>query len=164
MWHNRCVPAYADQFWLIKSEPSTYSIDDLQRDVSEHWDGVRNYQARNFMREMNLGNEVLFYHSSAHPPGVVGLAKICCEAYPDHTQFDSNSPYYDAKSDPDKPCWWMVDVEFMAKFDRIVSLEMLKKEAALEGMRVIQRGQRLSVMPVKKAHFQFVLKLARSQP
>ena len=154
------MPKRPTQFWLMKSEPDTYSIDDLKRDGSECWEGVRNYQARNFMRDMAVGDWVIFYHSSADPPGAAGVARVCKNAYPDHTQFDKKSKYHDAKSKKDNPRWWMVDVEFVEKFKDLVPLAQLKEAPALEGMRVIQRGQRLSVQPVDKAHFKHVLKMA----
>lgn len=147
----------------MKSEPDVYSIEDLARDGSESWEGVRNYQARNFMREMAVGDLAIFYHSNAQPPGAAGVLRIGRAAYPDDTQFNKKSQYYDAKSKREEPRWSMVDVEFVEKFDEIVSLAALKDDAALEGMQVIQRGSRLSVQPVDKAHFQHVLKKAGSQ-
>ena len=153
----------AKQYWLMKSEPDEYSIDDLQKDGTEHWDGVRNYQARNFMRDtMKIGDKVLFYHSNTKPPGVVGIAEVCKEGYPDHTAFDKKDKHYDPKSDPDKPTWIMVDVAFVEKFPRTVSLDELKEEKALEGMLVTKRGQRLSVQPVEKKHFDKVCKMAKA--
>ncbi len=149
------------RYWLFKSEPDAYSIDALADDGSTYWDGVRNYQARNFMRDdMKVGDEILYYHSNTKPPGVVGLAKICGESYPDPTQFDEDDKHYDPKSDPENPRWLVVDVEFVAKFDHGVSLEQLKTDEALEGMLVTRRGQRLSVQPVESKHFRRVLKLA----
>ena len=147
----------------MKSEPDVYSIDDLERDGSEHWEGVRNYQARNFMREMAEGDLALFYHSNAKPPGVAGVCRISRAAYPDHTQFDAKSPYYDAKSKKEDPRWSMVDVAFVEKLDEMVSLETLKSDPKLAGMRVIQKGSRLSVQPVDKAHFKRVLKLGNAK-
>ena len=151
-------------YWLLKSEPETYSIDDLQSDGSSCWDGVRNYQARNFMRdEMQVGDWVLFYHSSARPPAVAGLARVCRVGYPDFTAFDAKSRYYDPDSDPDDPRWYMIDVEFVEKFSQPVALQSLKDDQHLADMRVVQRGQRLSVQPVEKKHFRRVLKLAKSR-
>lgn len=147
------------QFWLMKSEPDAYSIDDLERDGSEPWDGIRNYQARNNMRAMNVGDMVLFYHSNAKPPGVVGVAKVCKTAYPDHTAWNPKSKYFDPKSPEDNPRWEMVDVEFVEKTPNMVSLDDLKAEGDLEGMVVTQRS-RLSVQPVSKEHFKHVLKMA----
>ena len=143
----------------MKSEPDAYSIDDLERDGSEPWDGIRNYQARNNMRAMNVGDLVLFYHSNAKPPGVVGVAKVCKTAYPDHTAWDPKSKYFDAKSPQDNPRWDMVDVAFVEKTPRLVSLDDLKAAVELEGMVVTQRS-RLSVQPVGKEHFKHVLRMA----
>lgn len=148
-------------YWLMKSEPDVYSIDDLARDGRAEWEGVRNYQARNLMRDgMREGDLVLFYHSNAKPPGVAGVARICRQAYPDPTQFDTASQYHDPKSKRDEPRWLMVDVEFVERFEDVVSLADLKADPALEGMKVIQRGQRLSVQPVDEQHFRHVLKVA----
>ena len=152
----------AKSYWLMKSEPSTYSIDDLERDGSTYWDGVRNFQARNFMRDdMKKGDLVLFYHSNAKPPGVAGIAKVSREAHPDPTQFDRKSKYYDPKSKKDDPTWWLVDVEFVEKFAEPVGLDVLKQTSGLDGMMVIKRGVRLSVQPVEKKHFDIVRKLGR---
>ena len=151
------------KLWLMKSEPDVYSIDDLARDGTESWEGVRNYQARNFMREMAEGDLVLFYHSNAKPPGVAGVCRIRREAYPDDTQFDKKSQYYDAKSKKEDPRWSMVDVEFVEKFDEEISLQAMKDDRALEGMRVTQKGSRLSVQPVDKKHFKRVLKMAKAK-
>ena len=148
------------KLWLMKSEPETYSIDDLERDGSEPWDGVRNYQARNFMREMAEGDLVIFYHSNAKPPGIAGIGRICREAYPDPTQFDAKSKYFDRKSKKEDPRWSLVDVEFVEKFAQEIPLQTLKDDPALEGMLVTQKGSRLSVQPVEKKHFKRVLKIA----
>jgi predicted RNA-binding protein with PUA-like domain len=147
----------------MKSEPDVYSIDDLAKAKRGTWEGVRNYQARNHMRDMREGDLALFYHSNATPPGVAGLMRVCKEAYVDDTQFDAKSPYYDDKSKPDAPRWERVDVEFVEKFPEYVSLDQLKADAALEGMLVIKRGMRLSVQPVESAHFRHVLKLTHSK-
>jgi predicted RNA-binding protein with PUA-like domain len=144
----------------MKSEPDVYSIDDLERDGTQCWDGVRNYQARNFMREMAKGDLAIFYHSSAQPPGAAGVCRISREAYADPTQFDEKSEYYDRSSSRADPRWWMVDVEFVEKFPRLVSLQEMKKDQLLHGMRVTQRGSRLSVQPVERAHFEHVLRMA----
>ncbi len=150
------------RYWLMKSEPGTYSIDDLQRDGSTCWEGVRNYQARNFMRdEMRVGDEVLYYHSNASPPGVAGLARVCREAYPDHTQFDPSSKYHDPKATGDEPRWFMVDIEHVETFDDVVSLEEIKADDRLDGMLVRQRGQRLSIQPVEAEHFRRIRTLGR---
>lgn len=145
------------RYWLMKSEPEAYSIDDLKRDRKTCWDGVRNYQARNFMRdEMKVGDLVLFYHSNADPSGVAGVAKVVRSAYPDRTAFDKNDPHYDPKSHADNPTWMMVNLGFVEKFPHVVSLEQLKANPKLTGMLVLQRGQRLSVQPVEPAHFERV--------
>jgi len=151
----------AKRYWLLKSEPDSYSIDDLKRDGKTSWDGVRNYQARNFMRDdMKAGDEALFYHSGAEPPGVVGIARVCKEAYPDATAFDKNDSHFDSKSKKESPTWMAVEIEFVKKFLRIVSLDVLKTTKDLEGMAVLQRGQRLSVQPVEAKHFQVIKKLS----
>lgn len=149
------------RYWLMKSEPDVFSIDDLVRDGSTSWEGVRNYQARNMMRdEMQLGDLVLYYHSNAEPSGVAGVAKISRLAYPDPTQFDRKSEYFDEGSKKDDPRWLMVDVAIVEKLPRVVPLAELKDDPALDGMLVIKKGQRLSVQPVEKAHFARVLELA----
>jgi predicted RNA-binding protein with PUA-like domain len=149
----------AKSYWLMKSEPETYSIDDLERDGRTHWDGVRNYKARNNMRAMKVDDEVLFYHSSASPPGVAGVARVCREAYPDPAQFDNKSDYYDEKSKREDPRWDMVDVEFVAKAKETVGLPQIKAEKALADMELVRYG-RLSVQSVKKAEFERVKKMA----
>ncbi len=149
------------KYWLIKSEPEVYSIDDLKRDGSTHWDGVRNYQARNFMRdEMKEGDEVLFYHSNANPPGVAGVARVVKEGYPDHTAFDSKDSHYDPKSNPANPRWFMVDVGFVEKFGRLVPLSTLGETVGLEEM-VVNKRSRLSVQPVRPEEFKIVKKLGK---
>tara|TARA_B100000700_G_scaffold317949_1_gene410215 strand:- start:692 stop:1135 length:444 start_codon:yes stop_codon:yes gene_type:complete len=146
----------------MKSEPNVYSIDDLKREGRTHWEGVRNYQARNFMRDqMNLNDRVLFYHSNCNPPGIVGLATVSKLAYPDFFAWDSSSPYFDPKASPEKPIWMMVDVDYEAHFSKIISLEQLKNEAALAGMLVAKKGMRLSIQPVTQAHFDHVLEMAK---
>jgi predicted RNA-binding protein with PUA-like domain len=152
----------AKQYWLMKSEPDVYSIEDLERDGSTCWEGVRNYKARNNMRAMKVGDEVLYYHSNAKPPGVVGIARVCREAYPDHFAFDSEHKYYDAKSDPENPRWFMVDVEFLSKIDDVakpLSLQEIRDDPKLADMELVRYG-RLSVQSVKKAEFDRVKKLA----
>jgi len=151
-------------YWVVKSEPDCYSIDDLQRDNVEMWDGCRNYQVRNFMRDdMQVGDRSLFYHSNAgHETGVVGEMEIVSTAYPDPTQFDPKSDHPDPKSNPDDPRWVCVDVKFIQKFPRVVTLQELKLDPALDGMPVIKKGNRLSVMPVTKTHYTHIQKLARS--
>ncbi|MGB6222328.1 EVE domain-containing protein [Haloferula sp.] len=150
------------KYWLIKSEPDVFGIDDLKKAKREPWNGIRNYQARNFMRdEMEIGDLALFYHSNAKPPGVVGIAEVASEPYADNLQFDENSNYHDPKSNPDDPRWMMVDFNFVEKFPEMVSLDQLKGEKALEGMLVTQRGTRLSITPVSKKHFDKVCRMAR---
>ncbi len=145
------------RYWLVKSEPDAYSIDALQKEGTACWDGVRNYQARNFMRdEMKRGDLVLYYHSRAMPPGVVGVARVTREGYPDHTALDPKDPHHDPKSTSENPIWMMVDLEFVEKFRGTVSLEELKANPELEGMLVTRRGQRLSVQPVEAEHFKVV--------
>jgi len=151
----------ARRYWLMKSEPDVYSIDDLERDGRAEWDGVRNYQARSFMRDdMREGDLVLFYHSNADPPGVAGVARVVGEPYPDPTQFDRRSRYHDPKSKKDDPRWWLVDVEHVETLDDVLPLGDLKADAALSDMLVVQKGQRLSVQPVDRKHFARVLKKA----
>lgn len=152
------------QHWLIKSEPGVYSIDDLARDGRTSWDGVRNYQARNFLRDtMRQGDLALFYHSGAEPPGVAGVAKVVRAGYADATALDKAHPHHDPKSTAQEPIWYMVDVAFVERFESVVSLEALKAERALAGMAVLQRGQRLSVMPVSAEHFERVVRLGRGR-
>lgn len=151
------------RYWLMKSEPDVFSIDDLERVGTEPWDGIRNYQARNFMRDdMKVGDKVLFYHSNAKPPGVAGLARVASGAHPDPTQFDPASKYHDPTSDPDDPRWLLVDVEFVGKLPRFVSLDELRSRPELEGMVLLNRS-RLSVQPVDKQHYDFIVKLARKK-
>ena len=148
-------------YWLMKSEPQVYSIDDLKRDGRTYWDGVRNYQARNLMRDkMKVGDRILYYHSNADPKAIVGLATVCKEAYPDHTQFDKKSKYYDLKASKEAPRWFMVDIEFVSKFSQPLSLDSLKQVSKLRSMALLKRGQRLSVQPVTTDEWKTVLKLA----
>jgi predicted RNA-binding protein with PUA-like domain len=150
-------------YWLIKSEPDAFSIDDLENapDKTEHWDGIRNYQARNFIRDdMKPGDLAIFYHSSCKTPGIVGVCEVVSEAYPDHTAFDPNEKYYDAGSDPENPRWLMVDVRFVRKTRRLISLSEIKEHAdQLEGLPLIRRGNRLSIFPVSERHWEFLLGL-----
>lgn len=140
----------------MKSEPDVYPFSQLVEDGSTHWDGVRNYQARNTMRDdMKVGDFVLFYHSNTKPPHVAGLARVCREGYPDHTSWDTSSKYFDEKSSPDNPRWMMVDIEPIQAFE-MISLPDLKANPSLEGMPLLARGQRLSVQPVSDEHFQIV--------
>lgn len=152
------------RYWLVKSEPAVYSIEDLARDGQTHWDGVRNYQARNFMRDdMRVGDGVLFYHSNASPPGVAGVAEVSREGYPDPTAQDPSSHYHDPKATPEDPRWYMVDIRFVRALPRLVSLPELKDEPALDGMVVTGRS-RLSVQPVERRHFEHVLRMAGDPP
>lgn len=147
--------------WLMKSEPDVFGIDDLKKASggTDHWDGVRNYQARNYMREMQKGDEVLFYHSNCKEPGVAGLATVAREAYPDHTAFDPDDPHYDPKSDPDKPRWFMVDIKYQRKLKRVITLTELKQYRTLKDMPLVRRGNRLSIMPVTKKQWDFIMGL-----
>ncbi len=148
-------------YWLMKSEPDAFSIDDLKKVKKEPWSGVRNYQARNFMwKDMKLGDGILFYHSNAKIPGIAGLAKVASATYPDPTQFDPESDYWDPKATTEKPRWFLVDVSFERKFKEVLSLEKLKANADILGDFVLlNRGTRLSVLPVTKAQWQTILKL-----
>ncbi len=147
-------------YWLMKSEPDAYSIDDLERDGREPWDGIRNYQARNMMRDdMKVGDKVFFYHSNCKEPGVVGIMKVASKPYPDPTQFDPDSKYYDSKSNEDEPRWCLVDVGFVRKLKRTVSLAEIKAHPGLDDMILTRKGNRLSVMPVDKAHWDIILGL-----
>ena len=148
--------------WLLKTEPESYSIEDLRRDGSTFWNGVRNYQARNFMRDdMKVGDPVLFYHSNSEPPGVAGIARVSREAYPDHTALDPESPYFDPKAGPGDPRWYMVDVEFVEAFPRLLSLDEIRGTPGLEKMPLVNKS-RLSVQPVAPEEFEAIVALARS--
>ena len=144
----------------MKSEPLTYSIEHLRKDKKALWDGVRNYQARNFMKNMNPGDKILFYHSNTKPPGVAGLARVSRSAVPDPTAFDANSSYFDPKSTKEKPRWFCVEVQFEKAFSNLFSLEDLRKEKPLENMLVLKKGQRLSVQPVTKKEYDYIVKKA----
>jgi predicted RNA-binding protein with PUA-like domain len=146
--------------WLMKSEPDTFSIDDLKRKKREAWDGVRNYQARNFMRDgMRVGDGVLFYHSNCAEPGIAGLAEVASDAYPDPSQFDPKSKYFDPGSSRDNPRWMLVDVKFVKKLKRTITLDELKNHPALASMTLLRKGNRLSVMPVEAADWTYILGL-----
>lgn len=150
------------KYWLMKSEPGEFSIDDLARVKVEAWDGVRNYQARNFMRdEMSRGDPALFYHSSCAQPGIAGVMRIKSAAYADATAFDPDDAHYDPKSDPANPTWFLVDVEFTAKLAEPLTLQRLKSEPQLAGMRLLQRGNRLSVMPVEAKHWRHIQRMIK---
>jgi predicted RNA-binding protein with PUA-like domain len=144
----------------MKTEPDTFSIDDLKRKKHEAWDGVRNYQARNFMRDdMRVGDGVFFYHSNCAEPGIAGLAKVATDAYPDPSQFDPKSKYFDPGSSRDNPRWMLVDVTFVKKLKRVITLDELKNHKALTDMRLLRKGNRLSVMPVEAADWKYILGL-----
>jgi predicted RNA-binding protein with PUA-like domain len=146
--------------WLMKSEPDTFSIDDLKRKKREAWDGVRNYQARNFMRdEMRVGDQVFFYHSNCAEPGIAGVAEVASDAYPDPSQFDPKSKYFDPGSSRDNPRWMLVDVKFVRKLKRVITLDELKNHPSIADMRLLRKGNRLSVMPVEAAEWRYVLGL-----
>lgn len=146
-------------YWLMKSEPDVYSIDDLARDGQTMWDGVRNYQARNFMRDqMKSGDLVFFYHSNADPSGIAGIAKVSGKSYPDPTAFDKKDVHFDPKSKKEKPTWYLVDLVFYKKFKKFIALDELKKMPYLEGMLLLQKGSRLSVQPVTEKHWNLIFK------
>ncbi len=152
------------KYWLMKTEPKCFSVDDLAKEKKQttYWDGVRNYQARNFIRdEMKLGDKVIFYHSNSEPPGAAGICEIVKEAYPDFTAFDPESPHYDPKSKKDSPAWMMVDVKLTKKFSTFVPLSMLRENKKLQKMQLLQRGNRLSVMPITKEEFEVIEKLGK---
>ena len=151
-------------YWLMKSEPAVYSIADLERDKVTGWDGVRNYQARNIMRDqMQVGDLALFYHSNATPPGVAGLMRVVREAYPDSTAWDPASDHYDVRSTPDKLVWLQVDLEYVCTFWTFVALPAIKDDPDLDGVMVARRGARLSVQPVSHAHFSHICRLGGCQ-
>src|SRR5918999_926389 len=137
-------------YWLVKSEPESYSIDDLQREGVASWDGVRNYAARNNLMAMKVGDQAFFYHSSIDPPAIAGICEVARDAYPDHTQFDPESKYFDPKATPDKPHWFMPDVRFVRKFERFIPITEVRQTPGLEDMVLVQRGSRLSVQPVSE--------------
>jgi predicted RNA-binding protein with PUA-like domain len=146
--------------WLMKSEPDAFSIDDLKRKKREAWDGVRNYQARNFMRDgMRPGDKVFFYHSNCAVPGIAGIAEVATDAYPDPSQFDPKSKYFDPGSSRDNPRWMLVDVKYVRKLKRVITLDELKSQPALADMALVRKGNRLSVMPVSAQDWEFVLAL-----
>ena len=148
------------KYWLMKSEPDVFSIDDLKQKKTTMWDGVRNYQARNFMmKDMEKGDQVLFYHSNTKPPGVAGLATVSKNALPDETAFDKNSEYYDEKSTREKPRWFCVEVKYKKMFNDYVSLEEIKEKKSLSDMKVVQKGMRLSIQPVTKKEFEIICKM-----
>ena len=147
-------------YWLMKSEPDAFSIDDLKRKKQEAWDGVRNYQARNYMRDgMRVGDKVFFYHSNCAEPGIVGIATVATDAYPDPSQFDPKSKYFDPGSSRDNPRWLLVDVKFAKKLKRTITLKELQADPALDGMVLVRKGSRLSVQPVDAGHWEHILGL-----
>ena len=146
-------------YWLMKSEPNAFSIDDLAKmpQQTEHWDGVRNYQARNMLRDaLQVGDQVFFYHSNCAIPGIVGVMEVMRAGYPDHTAFDPQSKYFDPQSHPDKPRWFMVDVKYLRHTRRVIPLAELKQLPALENMPLVRKGNRLSIMPVSKQEWDFI--------
>ena len=152
------------RYWLMKSEPHVFSIEDLEREKTTWWDGVRNYQARNFMwKEMSIGDKVLFYHSNSNPPGIVGLARVLKEAKPDKTALDPKSPYFDPKSKKTGIRWYCTQVEFIQKFKRIIGLPELRKVSQLKDMLLLKKGQRLSVQPVHEEHFKIICQIAKEK-
>ena len=156
----------ATKYWLMKTEPSSYSIQDLAKEKKRttHWDGVRNYQARNFMRDdMRLGDQVLIYHSNANPPAVTGVASIVRESYPDHTSWDPNDKHYDPKSTAQNPRWFMVDIKLVEIFDIPIPLDELRDVNALKDMELLRKGSRLSVQPVRKKEFDAIVKLSKKK-
>lgn len=153
------------QYWLMKSEPDVYGFDDLMKEKTDHWDGIRNYQARNFMRDqMHKGDLAFFYHSNCEEPGIAGIMKIHKAAYADFTAFDPKQKYYDPKSDVSKPRWYMVDVKYIRKLKRFISLRELKLHNPLQEMRLLQRGNRLSILPIQKQEWDYILKLENRAP
>ena len=152
------------KYWLMKSEPLAYSIDDLQKEKKSGWDGVRNYQARNYMRdEMKVGDLALFYHSNAKPSGVAGICKISKTNVADYTSWDPKSKYFDPKSSKENPRWIMVEVEFVEKFPEVIPLSELRDNEKLEGLGVLQKGSRLSILPVSAAHFKVIQKMGQAK-
>lgn len=149
------------KFWLMKSEPETYSIQDLERDKKTLWEGVRNYQARNFMKDMKKGDQILFYHSNAKDKGVVGVGTITEEAHPDPFARNKKSKYYDPRAEENPSLWVVVEVSWKKTFPNVVTLERMKKEKKLQNMKLVQRGNRLSVFPVEKDEFEHVLSLSK---
>lgn len=153
-------------FWLVKSEPDVFSIEDLKRSKNKTtcWDGVRNYQARNYLKnEMKVGDEVLFYHSNTEPPAVVGVCKVVKEGYADHTQFDPEDKHFFPSADPKNPIWYMVDVQFLKQLKKPVTLADIKANRKLKNLKLVKRGNRLSVMPVQKEEFNEILKMSESK-
>ena len=154
----------AKKYWLVKSEPDVFSIEDLKKskDQTTCWDGIRNYQARNFLRdEMKKGDGVLFYYSNAEPNAIVGTCKVVKEGYADHTQFDPENKHFFPSADPQNPIWYMVDIKFVTEFKKPVTLQEIKKNLKLKNMRLVKKGNRLSVMPVEKFEFDEIVKMGK---
>lgn len=154
-------------YWLMKSEPTAFGIDDLKNmpEQTEHWDGVRNYQARNMMRDqMKVGDQVFFYHSNCKVPGIVGIMEVIRESYPDHTAFDPQSKYFDPKSSPEKPRWFMVDIKYIRHTRRVIPLTELKDCEPLENMQLVRKGNRLSIIPVSADEWKIILRLEEVAP
>ena len=153
------------QYWLMKSEPTSFSFQDLvhSQDSTNHWDGVRNYQARNHMRAMQTGDKVLFYHSSCDPPLIVGIAEVTREAYTDHTQFDPNDDHYDPKAKKERPIWDMVDLRAIKEFPSPVPLQILRQTVCLEQMVLLRKGSRLSVQPVTPDEWTIICRLGEKE-
>jgi len=150
------------KYWLMKNEPEDYGIDDLKKDKTEHWDGIRNYQVRNMIRDdMSIGDMAFFYHSNCEIPGIYGLMTINSKAYPDHTAFDKKAKYYDVKSDKNKPTWLMVDVKYKRKLSNAITLKELKSKKKLSEMRVVQKGNRLSITEVTEKDWEYILSLEK---
>jgi predicted RNA-binding protein with PUA-like domain len=150
------------KYWLVKTEPDVYSIDDLAREGKTLWSGVRNYQARNFLREMKLGDKLLIYHSNAEPPGVAGIGEICQEHIPDPTQFEEGGEYFDPKSTTVNPRWSCPQVGFVKKLPHLVPLQALREEESLKGLLLLQPGTRLSVIPVSEDHFRAIIAMGKA--
>jgi predicted RNA-binding protein with PUA-like domain len=150
------------KYWLVKSEPDVFSIDDLAKSKNQttYWDGVRNYQARNYMRdEIKKGDKVIFYHSNTKPPAAVGVCEVVKEGYPDFTAFDPDDKHYDPKSKKENPAWYMVDIKLIKKFPKAVTLDEIKQNPKLKNMKLVQRGNRLSVMPVTKEEYDEIVRM-----
>ncbi len=153
------------KYWLLKSEPDVFSIDDLQRDGFAYWDGVRNYQARNFMRdEMQVGDLALFYHSNSAPSGCVGICRICRTNIPDHTAWDPQEKNYDSRSSKEKPIWWMVEVEFVKKFHRIIPLSEMKTIPEIQDHPLLKKNSRLSIMPLDETQYNILTQIGSMIP
>ncbi|MDF1611147.1 MAG: EVE domain-containing protein [Stygiobacter sp.] len=152
------------KYWLMKSEPEVFSIDDLAKSKNQttYWDGVRNYQARNFLRdEIKIGDKVIFYHSNSEPPGAAGICEVVKEGYPDFTAFDPENHHYDPKSKMDSPTWFMVDIKLIKKFFHFVSIDEMRENKKLQTMKLLQRGNRLSVIPLTKQEYDEIVRLGK---